>query len=116
MKAYQSALVFSSSTYSSFAVWVQENAGVEWANGVQINFFCSRGPNAAEETAKGKIRSEEKGLWPQPLRISLPGLTSHGRSQGSKSGPDTNMEVRFSTAEARGPSLRFRVFLLLSLH
>ena len=35
--------------------------------------------------------------------------------QGSKSEPDTNMEVRFSTAEARRPSLRFKDFLLLSL-
>ena len=40
-----------------------------------VQFFLgSRGPNAegAGETAKGKLLSEEKGLWPQPLRISLP--------------------------------------------
>ena len=78
-----------------------------------VQFFLgSRGPNAegARETAKGKLLSEKKGLWPRPLRISLPcsyqvqilnlvsdwlrpwtsdligslyqtGLTSHGRSQ-----------------------------------
>ena len=42
-------------------------------------------------------------------------MVEANQRQGSKSEPDTNMEVRFSTAEARGPSLRFGVFLLLSL-
>ena len=30
------------------------------------------GREVERETAKGKTQSKEKGLWPQPLRISLP--------------------------------------------
>ena len=41
--------------------------------------------------------------------------TEANQRQGSKSEPDTNMGVRFSTAEARGTSLRFGVFLFFSL-
>ena len=36
------------------------------------------------------------------------------QTQGSKSEPDTHMEVRFSMAEARVPSPHLGVFLLLS--
>ena len=96
------------------------------------------------ETAKGELWSKGKGLCrPWPLRISPPcsyqvqilNLVSDGhlillvlyikpvwpvtieanQRQGSKSVSNTDMEVRFSTAEARGPSLSFGVFLLLSL-
>ena len=42
-----------------------------------------------------------KPVWP---------VTVEANQRHSKSEPDTNIEERFSTAEARGPSLRFGVF------
>ena len=88
---------------------------------------------------KGKTWSEEKGLWPRPLWIPLrcrnvvqiligflnsyPGATvdiwyndnSYWLSICRHGSKVDNMEVRFSTAEARGPSLCLGFFLLFSL-
>ena len=102
----------------------------------------SRGPNAererkekpeAKRRASGLDRWESHfhvGIWFRFLTLSLIGFLnsylgatvdiwynddSYWLSISRHGIEVDNMEVRFSTAEARGPSLRFRIFLLLSL-
>ena len=92
----------------------------------------SWGPDVERERErqKGKTWSEGKNLWPQPLRISLPCYTvvpiklivlsdvyawlnlvmsEANHRQGSKSEPNTDMEVRLSSAKAF-PSLQVVLF------